>query len=82
MSEKETEFKNNNDAFKFAKSFVNDELLAFFKQAEKNKRYGSLYFHPGGPLKAEFVFHGGICLRCIEPIKGNSCTFNNSTKFW
>jgi hypothetical protein len=76
------DFKDNNAAFEYAKKFTNSELLVMFKEAEKSKRFGSLYYHPGKALKAEFVFHDGLCLRCIEPVKGHECTFNNSIKFW
>lgn len=75
-------FKDNSAAFDYAKKFTDGELLVMFKEAEKSKRYGSLHYHPNKSVKAEFVFHDGICLRCMEPIRGKNCTFTNSIKFW
>lgn len=82
MDKRETEFKNNNEAFEYAKKFVDDELLAMFKQAERGPEYGNLIHEPNGTVKADFVFHNGICLRCIEPLKGKRNTFYRSKKFW
>jgi hypothetical protein len=76
------EDKNNDKAFEYAKKFVDNELLAMFKQVEKNKGFGNLVHEPGGQTEADFVFHDGLCLRCIEPLRGKTNTFYKSTKFW
>jgi hypothetical protein len=71
----------NEKAINYAKKFGNTELLGFFKQAEKDKYYGTLYHHPAKIGTAEFVFQDGVCLRCLEPIRGKENTFNKITKF-
>ena len=82
--EKQTEFRNNNEAFEYAKKFVDNELLVMFKQIEKKPEegYGNIIHEPEGVVKADFVFHDGICLRCIEPLRGKRNTFYRSKKFW
>lgn len=75
------DFTDNSEAFAHAKTFGDSELLGFFKQAEKERWYGTLYHHPNKHGVAEYTFQEGKCLRCIEPIKGTSNTFNKSTKF-
>lgn len=76
-----TEFKSNGEARKHAVKFIDDELLAFFDKIEKEERYGSLVHEPGGLVKAEYVFNKGVCLRCIEPLRGKKNTFLDSKKF-
>ena len=76
------EERNNTKAFEYAKKFVDDELLVMFKQVEKRKGFGNLVHNPGGEVKADFIFNSGVCLRCVEPLRGNRNTFYTSTKFW
>lgn len=80
------ETRDNNKAIDYARKFTNAELLGSIKQAESNKWFGTLYFHPVVGSKregvCEFLFQEGICLRVIEPIKGLDCTFNKTVKFW
>lgn len=79
-----TEFKNNAEARKHAKKFVDNELLAFFDKIEDgpdDEGYGSLIHCPKGKQKAEYIFFGRTCLRVIEPIKGKQNVFLRSKKF-